>query len=182
MTLTPRSLLIFFTMLVPAAAVLLVYSDSANHGFLRWDDYAYIVESDQIQSLDLQNLKWAFFGHYFYNWHPLTWLVDMIEYRLWGENAYLFKLVNIGFHLLNSYLIALLTYKILGILYRASSLTTNYEDQSRWIASLFAGTLFAVHPLHVQATHSTVPQIFINGDCIGGAEDLERYLVKDIAV
>lgn len=35
--------------------------------------------------------------------------------------------------------------------------------------------------LRAVSGRSTVPQIFINGDCVGGAEDLEGYLAKDIA-
>ena len=70
----------------------------------------------------------------------------MIEYRLWGENASLFKLVNIGFHLVNSYLIVLLAYKILNILYPASLRTSDDEDKRRWIASFFAGTLLRYTP------------------------------------
>jgi len=151
MTLTPRSLLIFVGMLIPAAAAVLVYADFVNHEFLHWDDYPYVVENDQIQSLNLQNLKWAFFEHYFLNWHPLTWLVYMLEYRLWGENTTLFKLVNICFHILNSYLIVLLARKIIDILYPISPGAAKYDDQSRWVAGFFAGTLFAVHPLHVES-------------------------------
>ena len=151
MTFTPRSLLFYFGMLVPVAAVLLVYGETFNQEFLHWDDYVYVVDNAQIHHFDLQNLKWAFFEHYFYNWHPITWLVYMIEYRLWGENASLFKLVNIGFHLVNSYLIVLLAYKILNILYPASLRASDDEDKRRWIASFFAGTLFAIHPLHVES-------------------------------
>jgi len=150
MTFTPRSLLFYFGMLVPVAVVLLVYGEAFNQEFLHWDDYAYVVDNAHIHHFDWQNLKWAFFDHYFYNWHPITWLVYMIEYRLWGENASLFKLVNIGFHLVNSYLIVLLAYKILNILYPASSRTSD-DDKRRWIASFFAGTLFAIHPMHVES-------------------------------
>ena len=138
-------------MLVLAASALLVYGETFNQEFLHWDDYAYVVDNTNIHHFNLQNLKWAFFDHYFYNWHPITWLVYMIEYRLWGENASLFKLVNIGIHLINSCLIVLLANKILNILYPALLSTSDEEDKRRWIACIFAGTLFAIHPLHVES-------------------------------
>lgn len=151
MTLTPRSLLTTFIALVPAAAALLVYSDAVNHDFLRWDDYAYIVENDFVHGLGLASLKFAFIEYYFHNWHPLTWLAFMVQYQLWGENALLFKAVNVGFHIVNSYLIALLAYKITLILYPASPKAADNEYRQRWLASLFAGAFFAVHPLHVES-------------------------------
>jgi tetratricopeptide (TPR) repeat protein len=151
MTLTERKLWTTLFMLVPAAAVFLVYGDIVSHEFLHWDDTAYIIENDHIKSFDLQSLSWAFFDHYHNNWHPLTWVGYMIEYRLWGENAFLFKLVNIVIHTINSYLIILLTYKIINILYQTPLKSQSYAVQYRWMASLFAGTFFAIHPLHVES-------------------------------
>src|SRR5205823_4891920 len=69
------------------------------------------------------------------NWHPLTWLSHMVDCHLWGLNAGLHHLINVGFHAENSVLLFLVLYAMTDKLWR----------------SAFVAALFAWHPLHVES-------------------------------
>ncbi|MBL4865851.1 MAG: tetratricopeptide repeat protein [Pseudomonadales bacterium] len=127
------------------------YSNIIHHEFLQWDDAAYVLDNPHIKQLSFASLQWAFLDYYFYNWHPMTWLVYMIEYHWWGENALFFKLINLTIHLANSCVIAFLTIRIGGIYIARDRLQSSSDSNSLLISSFFVGALFAIHPQHVES-------------------------------
>ena len=129
------------------------YGTFASHSFLHWDDIKYILNTEFLRPLTIDNVIRMFSEFYSSNWHPVTWLSYAIDFSLWGENAPAFKLTNIVIHLLNAILVFYLTYQILGIIKHSkinslAGLTDNWDEI---LAAMVAALLFAVHPQHVES-------------------------------
>ena len=115
---------------------LIVYIQVKDHRFLYYDDPPYVLNNLHIQKgISAESIRWAFTTNYTANWHPLTWLVYMIQWQSFGNNSGAFHLVNLLFHIANT-LLCLFVFIIL----------TN-----EIYLSLFVAALFAVHPMHVQS-------------------------------
>ena len=55
-------------------ATLAVYAQTANHGYVAYDDDQYVYKNPWVQSgLSFHNIGWAFTTFFYSNWHPLTW-------------------------------------------------------------------------------------------------------------
>ena len=114
---------------------LIPYSRLAKCGFVNYDDPIYVTQNPHVQQLSEKNLLWAFSVGYNSNWHPLTWISHMVDYRIWGTNALGHHATNLLLHLVSVILLFL-------ILMRTT--------RSVW-QSFFVAALFAIHPLHVES-------------------------------
>ena len=124
------------TALVLAAFTFIVYMQILSHGFLQLDDSAYVTENLNIhEGITSHSIAWAFSTFHCANWHPLTWLSLMLDYKMYGMNPMGFHLTSLLFHIANSILLLLVL-----------SLVT----RSLW-KSAFVAALFALHPLHVES-------------------------------
>lgn len=145
--------------LVLALATFAAYSSIGGSEVLRWDDNVYL-NHELVQSLRFDNLLAILYTQHHSNWHPLTTLSFAIENGLWGQNAVYAKLVNICLHLLASFLFYLLSFRLLLLATEPAAKTAAqttghaiFADRNRFarFAGLFAATLFALHPQHVEA-------------------------------
>ncbi len=124
-----------------AAAVLIaitfaVYSRTADHPFITFDDEVYVSNNEWVrQGLTGRGISWAFSTMLMGNYHPLTWLSHMTDATLFGMDAGRHHLGNVFFHMLNTLVLFHLLFRLTGRLPR----------------SAFAAALFAVHPLHVES-------------------------------
>lgn len=117
-------------------SILVVYAQTGEYEFTKWDDTEYITENQQIQTgLNFVNLKWAMTTTHAANWHPLTWISHMIDIQLFGLDAGYHHYRNVLFHVLNA---ILLFFILNGII------------NSRWV-SVFIAAIFALHPLNVES-------------------------------
>jgi len=117
-------------------ATLAVYAQVAKHGFIEYDDPDYVFRNARVmEGLSLQTVAWAFTTVEAANWHPLTWLVHVVNWELFGSWAGGHHLMSVALHALNSVL-------LLVFLWR----TTGAAGPSAFVAALFA-----LHPLHVQS-------------------------------
>ena len=123
------------------------YNDIGNHEFLHWDDNFYVDGNKNIHSLNWDNILWMFTNHASANWHPLTWLSYAVDFQFWGKNAFVFKITNLILHLLNAFLIFVLTLKLLNLTMETASERTRFKI----FAGIFAALLFSVHPQHVES-------------------------------
>lgn len=129
-----------FTDLVVAgllvASVVAVFWQTGHHGFISYDDPTYVTANPQIRNgFTVESLRWAFTTTYFSNWHPLTWLSYMLDYRLFGDNPRGYHLVNVGFHAANTVLLFVVFRRMTGALW----------------PSAFVAALFGIHPVHVES-------------------------------
>ncbi len=133
--------------LTPKKAVILIcivsslaYFNILFNGFV-WDDEEQIVNNAIIQNLG--NINQIFSGATFstggaglsgWFFRPFLTLSYMLNYAIWGANAWGFHLFQLTFHLLN----AILIFKILSLLLPKTKISQS--------VSLVGALIFAVHP------------------------------------
>lgn len=118
-----------------AAATFGVYWQALSNGFV-WDDIPYLLQNQHVhEGLTFSGVKWAFTSMERCNWHPLTWISTMLDYRLFGHSPSGYHLVNVLFHIANSILLMTLLIRMTGSVWRSG----------------FVAALFALHPLHVES-------------------------------
>lgn len=73
------------TIIILSLAVLLVYWPVQHFEFINYDDNVYVTTNHHVQSgLTWTNIKWAFTTTEASNWHPLTWLSLILDYKLYA--------------------------------------------------------------------------------------------------
>ena len=125
----------------------LAYGGNAAHVLLNFDDIPYITASEWVTRPSWHGVFQAFTRSEMNNWHPLTWLSYMLDYRLCGTDAACFKATNVSLHAANSYLV----YHLSGVLLAIAGGAAYRGRESATIACVVAGALFAVHPQHAES-------------------------------
>ena len=127
---------VFFVSAGLVLAVIAVYAQVRHHSFVSFDDLAYIVDNPHVRSgPSWEGLRWALTHAYLSNWHPLTWLSHMLDWRLFGSNPAGPHLVNVALHAANAVVLFLALRALTGSLGR----------------SAVVAALFALHPLRVES-------------------------------
>ena len=121
-----------FFVLAIVIATIIVYAASLENGWTNWDDEGYVLSNDLVKSIDL---KAIFSSFEMGNYHPVTVLVQAIEFHFFGKDASGFHTVSLLLHIINS----LLLFYFIRIFFKNS------------IAAFIASLLFAIHPLHVES-------------------------------
>ncbi len=131
-----------------AAAVLLItlwlHWPSVHNGFLSWDDGTYLEKAIEVQPPSVATIRWAFTTTYFGNYHPLTWLSYIADWRIWGRNAAGHHATSVVLHALNAGLVVMLAWMLLRIGTRLST-----GEQLATAAAV--GLVFGIHPLQVES-------------------------------
>ncbi len=118
------------------ALVVALYWQTGNYGFISYDDPTYVSANPQLRNgFTLDNLRWAFTTTYASNWHPLTWLSYLFDYRLFGDRPRGYHVVNVILHAANTVLLLAVLRRMTGALW----------------PSAFVAALFGVHPAHVES-------------------------------
>ncbi len=125
----------------------LVYGGNRHHVILDWDDIIYVTTNPWVIDPSWEGVRELFTRSRLGNWHPLTWLSYIPEYRLCGDKAVCYKATNITLHAFNSFLVFWLGYTVLQVRSSVSSISASRVLGASAIASL----LFAVHPQHVES-------------------------------
>jgi tetratricopeptide (TPR) repeat protein len=112
------------------AATLIAYSPALN-GTALWDDEAHITRPD-LRSLQGLSEIWIR-PEATQQYYPVTHSVFWLEHRLWGDNLFLYHLLNVALHLVSAFLLL----RILLIL----------AIPGAW----FAAAIFALHPVQVES-------------------------------
>ncbi len=122
---------------VVAAASLGALLPVLGNGFVDYDDSTYITGNEMVTAgLSWNGLVWAFTSAgYASNWHPLTWLSHMLDWRLFGPDPRGHHLVSLLLHAANAVILFLVIRGYTGALWR----------------SALVAVLFGVHPLHVES-------------------------------
>ena len=117
------------------AGTVILFSRAANYGFSNYDDPRYVTNNAHVQAgLTWESVTWAFTANEDY-WHPFTWLSHMLDWQLYGPDAYGHHLTSILWHALNGVIVFLLLRRLSG---------------REWL-SAFAAALFTWHPLRVES-------------------------------
>lgn len=143
-------------LLVLVACSILVYSGTADHELLNWDDRSYVTNNPWVTNPSPGNLLAMFTGSRMANWHPLTWLSYVPEYALCGDNASCYKFSNAVLHGLNGFLVAILVMLVVLKLGEQPApvlerLKRRPEITTVSLAGTAAALLFVLHPQHVES-------------------------------
>jgi protein O-mannosyl-transferase len=113
-----------------------VYAPVANHEFVSFDDYEFIVENPHVAAgLTAGSVRWSFAHAYDAAGGPLTWLSHMLDAELFGMAPGLHHLQSVLLHAVNTVLVLVVLWQMTGSIWR----------------SAFVAALFAVHPMHVES-------------------------------
>jgi tetratricopeptide (TPR) repeat protein len=113
-----------------------LYAPVLHHGFVAFDDAAYVTANARVQAgLTPGNIPWAFTSLVSANWHPLTVLSHMLDCQWYGLRPWGHHLTSVLLHALNTVLVFLLLLRLTG---------------ARW-RSVMVAALFGWHPLHVES-------------------------------
>ena len=129
-----RHILICIVLLV---ATYVSFSPVLENGFTNWDDPKYILENHIIKDLSWERTKAIFLDEERKSglYAPLTYLSWAVEHHNVRLEPYLYHLDNLLLHLLNSVLVYVFVFMLIG----------------RLDVSLIASGLFALHPMHVES-------------------------------
>ena len=127
---------VLLTSLLLFLGTLTLYYPALQHGFVNYDDPAYVTSNWHVQQgLTWRGLAWAFTSTTEANWHPLTWISHMADVQLFGLRPAGHHAQSVLWHAVNIVLLFLLLTKATGFVWR----------------SAFVAALFAVHPLNVES-------------------------------
>jgi len=131
------------------AATWIVFGRTYSFDFVGLDDDQYVTANAYVQApFTSDSLRWAFTTSHFFNWHPLTWLSHMLDYRLFRSYAGGHHLTSVLIHTINT----LLLFEILRRLGRTvvPNAGAPAVEEPRWRSAAVA-LLFCIHHLHVQS-------------------------------
>ncbi|MCD4678926.1 MAG: hypothetical protein K8S00_00935 [Bacteroidales bacterium] len=116
--------------------IIIIYIPTINNDFVvSWDDGDYITNNIPIHDLTAENFKIIWSTYHMGIYHPLTITVYALEYSLVGANPELFHIINLLFHLLNTFL----------VFWFITLISRRIE-----IAAICA-VFFGIHPMHVES-------------------------------
>lgn len=107
-----------------------------QNDFTNWDDNVYVTENTMITSLSGENMQRMFTEKVSSNHHPLTMLVYAINFQISGLNPWSYTLIQILFHLLNTFLVFVVVKRLSG---------------GKEMVALFVSLFFGIHPMHVES-------------------------------
>jgi tetratricopeptide (TPR) repeat protein len=117
-------------------AVMIVFGQTAWHGFVNYDDPTYVTENNHVNGgFSWTGASWAMTAFYASNWHPLTWFSHMLDCQLYGLNAGGHHITNVLLHAAAAILLFLSLRRMTGTLW-----------PSAWVAAIFA-----IHPLRAES-------------------------------
>ncbi|GAL85298.1 tetratricopeptide TPR_2 repeat protein [Sporocytophaga myxococcoides] len=111
------------------------YAPVLNNKFTNWDDPNYVTESPYINLIERGDYKPYFTENHMGNYHPFSLISLSLDYQLDKYNPLPYHRTNLILHILNSFLVFLLIYRLLGNSYTA----------------FFTALLFGVHPIHAES-------------------------------
>lgn len=115
-----------------------VYFPTFSNDFTNWDDDVYVTNNPLITSLSGDNLATIFSTKTFVggNYHPLTVVSLAINYQMTGLDISSYHWTNILLHLLNTFLVFLLIYRL--------------TKRNLYVSAITA-LVFGIHPMHVES-------------------------------
>jgi tetratricopeptide (TPR) repeat protein len=118
------------------ALVWVVFGQTLGHGFVNFDDGAYVYRNTEVMhGITIQGTKWAFTHPVAANWHPLTILSHMLDCQLYGVAPGGHHFTNVALHSIAVVSLFLAFWWMTHALRR----------------SAFVAAVFAIHPLHVES-------------------------------
>jgi tetratricopeptide (TPR) repeat protein len=87
------------------AAGLFLYIRTLGYGFINIDDSSYITGNPYLSSITLKNIYNLISKDFANMWSPVTMLFVLLEHSIWGNFAGGYHVVNLIFHIINTFLV-----------------------------------------------------------------------------
>src|SRR5262249_35981890 len=97
----PRTNLRWLAIAALAVTAIAYWNSLSNDFLVNWDDDTYVIDNAYIKDPTVAAIGKLFTAFYSSNYHPLTALSNLIEYRTFGLDPRPFHTVNLLLHLLN---------------------------------------------------------------------------------
>jgi len=124
-----------------AAAALAVFAPTLGHGFVNWDDDAYVYANPMFHPITAEGVGRIVSHFYYYAYIPVTLLSHAADVAIWGLNPRGHHATNILLHAANAVWVLLLGLLLL----RAGPSPSALAGMS------LAALLFGVHPLRAES-------------------------------
>lgn len=111
-----------------------ILSQLVTDFFLNIDDDFYITNNPHLRSFSWDNIRAVFTSFYGGNYHPITTLIEAVEFQLFGLKASGYHAVSVLSHLFNTWLL----YRLMGFL------------STRFDVRAFVTAVFLLHPMHIE--------------------------------
>jgi protein O-mannosyl-transferase len=131
-----------------------VYLAALRNDFVNWDDDANVYDNIHIRSLGAEFFRWAFTDVSMSLWQPVVWISHAVDYFLWGLRPAGYHFTNILLHTINTALVVYLVVRLLELAKEVNAragISSLLDERAMLIAAGVAGTLFGLHPLHVES-------------------------------
>ena len=155
--------------------VLAVFGQTVRHEFIVCDDNAYIYENAHVRDgLTWDSVRWALTTGYAGNWHPLTWLSNMLDVQCYGIHPgnEPWKGPEAGGHHLTNVLLHAASAIVLFLVLRQMT-------GAFWCSAVVAG-MFALHPLRAESVAWAAERKDVLGAVLD-ADDVRLRLVRPAA-
>jgi len=127
------ALLIYVVLIL---STLIAYEPLRHNDFISYDDYTYVTKNPNVTGgITRKSVLWAFTGHHFYMWHPLTSLSHLLDCQLFGLDPRWHHLTSLLLHIASTVLLFMIFKKTTGMVW----------------PSAFVAAAFALHPLNVES-------------------------------
>jgi tetratricopeptide (TPR) repeat protein len=130
-----------------AVATFVAFSPTLQNGFVNWDDPDNLVNNPHFRGLGWEQLAWMFTTFHMTLYRPLTWVTHGFDFLVWGMAPMGYHLTSLIFHVVNAVLVYFLSFRLLALALKQAAPSL----PSLRISAGFAGLLFALHPLRVEA-------------------------------
>ena len=133
--------------------------------FLNIDDDLFFTNNPFIKSISFTNIGQIFTSYYGGNYHPITTLIEAVEFSLFGLNPSAFHAVSLLVHVLNTYLVFLV----------AGKFSKRFEFKA------IVTFLFVLHPMHIEpvAWIADKTDLYYTAFFLGALLNYIRYLQDD---
>lgn len=135
---------LFFSCLVIALLVAILYFNSLGNQFTNWDD-GMVYQNPTIRDLSWQGIKKIFTHEKANTYQPVRMLSYAIDYRIWKLNPMGYRITNIILYVLT----CIMVFFSLQLL--SKQLMDKREDSSHKRIGFWGALFFAAHPVHVEA-------------------------------
>lgn len=112
------------------------YLPALQGEFTNWDDQIYVTANPMVTDFGPDKVNDLFTQQVGGNIHPLTMVSLILNYEVSGLEPFSYHLINLLFHLANTFLVFLFLYRLF--------------PRSPW-PGIITAMLFALHPLHVES-------------------------------